>query len=196
MLRWQVILANVGALSLIVFLWVWPVMPARTAHADDVVAAERMKAIGAYIWSPDALKTPLKDRSSRIKFANLISQVCGDYRNAVPTLTPDEQKWLETEIQQTGKRVEAAVRSPHYARYSLASTFDRCVQVARGIGQGDDRPSMWIWLSTILIEDDLFDTFGRFGVNGIGSDDIGIINSLTRRIATAIMIRVIAPQVE
>jgi hypothetical protein len=181
-----------AAFSALVFVCVTYVLPAR---ADNIVPNDRMKAIGEYIWSPAALN-PLNDRSSRINFASLVAKVCGDYRNAVPTLTPDEKTWLETEMKQTGKRMEAAVASSLYARYSLASTFNRCIDAANGITHGDDRPSMWIWLSTIMIEDDLFDTFGRIGVDGIGNEDVGIVNSLFRRIATAIMIRVIRPRVE
>jgi hypothetical protein len=175
------------------FLALWTIV---SASADNVMPPDRMKALGPYLWpQPADLEF---DREQRTEFAALIAAVCRDYRNVVPTPTPEEQNWLDSELRAGGQRPGAAISSAIYARSVLANTFDQCAMVADILSYEQEGSSLrnWVTLSLILNEEDLFDTFSRFGVNGVGNDDIGAVNVIFRAIVRSILHRIVRTHVK
>jgi hypothetical protein len=176
-----------------VFLALWPVVP---ASADNVMPNDRMKALGPYLW-PEPAHLEF-NRKQRTEFAALIAAVCRDYRNVVPTPTPEEQNWLDTELRAGGQRPGRAISSGIYARSVLANTFDQCAMVAEVLSYEQEGSSLqnWVTLTLILNEEDLFDAFSRFGVNGVGNDDIGAVNVIFRAIVRSILHRIVRTHVK
>lgn len=110
------------------------------------------KSIGKFVYKGGNLNGVLNGQERR-GFASAVDAYCSRGRNYVPSLTPDEQKWLESELNASTERLNAAVRTEVFARWQLASLYDDCVSWARAIAQLplEQNGEIYLWAGLVNV---------------------------------------------
>lgn len=182
---------------------VWIVFIAAMFVAPHVVRADGFTAAQSALYKysnpqPDGWFTPMLQSAERKKFAALIREICQEFRDEVPSLTPDEMAWIREELGHPGARVTAAINSPLYPRFRLSNSFDECIQFGKAISsvEGGDVGENWVSLALNLNDGGFFDMFGRFGRDGNNTPRIAAVDMITREIANTIIRRVLWPKVK
>lgn len=68
-------------------------------------------------------------KAGRVKFVGLIAVYCREMLTTIPTNTPNENAWVETEGRTTDQsKINRLMSSPEWSRSELQDTFTRCVE--------------------------------------------------------------------
>lgn len=165
------------------------------AKADEW--QDSVKAIVTIALHQDEDQPTLLSMKRQIHLAKVVVQYCDLARNAIPSLTPDEEKWLDEELKTSGNRLMAAVDSSVFARAKLVDLYDACLDWSRLLAQmrESDRTSIYLWagLVNVMIQTKPREYLERIGGATFPKDKIGGADFILEWIATAALTRVIIP---
>jgi hypothetical protein len=69
----------------------------------------------------------------RVKIAQGIGGFCRSLADAIPTLSPREQEWLDTELEASGQRFSAALSSPEASKSVTSRAANNCATLAEAL---------------------------------------------------------------
>lgn len=120
-------------------------------------ASSETREVLAIVTSP----TFNYDAKGRADFLRALSAYCSATTASLPTNTPQEQDWVETEQNTTdSNKIVRLISTPEWGRYRLGRTYNECVTTTAKISlaqHDSDRrleAAFWISLSITFNDDD------------------------------------------
>ena len=157
--------------GILLSLLAWPLRPSYAAEKDETLSQVLMVLTKPAILGPEEREA-----------AKGIAEICRRYADRIPTLSPREQEWLESEFR--SPRAEAASRSVESSKKEAGEIARYCVRYAEAAQKAQDRTTAvitWIFLVRTFLKPDFRWHIGNLaakGEVGFSEHDVDVIETL------------------
>jgi hypothetical protein len=166
---------------------------ASAARGDEIVPQPAAKHLLELTFSTEDIEL---SRDERTNLARSISAACKGYRRVVPTVTPNEEAWIRTEMgkDSSSERMIAAADTEIFARFKAVQFLDQCsVLTTVLVGVSDDYVA-WATLAKTFVDNDISEHLDRIGSHSMKPADVaGARMMLGHYTASMIIERILIP---
>ena len=105
-----------------------------TTISIQSLAQEKERPIARELIDSAFRSADFGSRADRIKFVNALSAYCKEFLTALPTNTPTEDAWVQSEMKTSDtEKINRLSRSAEYGRWQSKRTFQSCADTTANI---------------------------------------------------------------
>jgi hypothetical protein len=163
------------------------------------LAEERPPLIEAWITLLESPDFQLPQSADRLKVTRKLGEFCGSIADSIPTLSPREQDWLDTEM--NSPRIESVIDAIEFSKFYAGRAARNCLghtkSLQQALHQGNRKSEALVWalLAGELLDSDFHwhvDNLRRKGVVRISEEDSDTVE-FTPAVGQEILNKILVP---